>query len=204
MEEGEESEEFWATVGGKDKYFSDNSLKKPKRSPPRLFQFSEAPGVVEVTKRETEASFTDFSDQPYFFLHTIQVEEVPNFMQQDLNNQDVMMLDAFDQIFIWDGSESSAAEKKIARETVQNYINGFENRPKDIPVIVVLPGAEPPLFKAQFHAWSDTLRAKQALPERPEPEKKLSPESALMAELMAASTKRATRPLPQLSAAVNN
>ena len=45
----------------------------------------------------------------------IRVEEIPGeFTQSDLGLDDVMMLDAWDQVFIWIGDGVNAEEKKEA------------------------------------------------------------------------------------------
>lgn len=47
MSEGSESLAFWESLGGKEEYANTDYLKDKR--PARLFQCSEASGIVEVT-----------------------------------------------------------------------------------------------------------------------------------------------------------
>ena len=77
--EGEESEDFWNSLGGKGPY---NSVKAGELAPrdPRLFHLSNATG-------------------------SFRVEEVFAFEQEDLNDEDVYLLDSFTTVFLWVGSK---------------------------------------------------------------------------------------------------
>ena len=57
--------------------------------PPRLFHCSNATGRFEV-------------------------EEIHNFTQDDLETDDIMMLDTYEQVLVWVGKESNQKEKKDA------------------------------------------------------------------------------------------
>lgn len=56
---------------------------------PRLFQCSNASG--------------------YFY-----VSELFNFTQEDLMNDDIMLLDAYNTVYVWIGNKSNKFEKKAA------------------------------------------------------------------------------------------
>lgn len=43
-----------------------------------------------------------------------QVKEVPGFRQEDLFSQDIMILDSFQEVFLWLGSAVPEAERKEA------------------------------------------------------------------------------------------
>ena len=86
--EGNEPEKFWEALGGKAEYAASSPGEAPPRDP-RLFSASTATG-------------------------TFRVEEVDNFDQSDLNDEDVFLLDTYTQLFVWIGSQSSQEEKDQA------------------------------------------------------------------------------------------
>ena len=98
MEEGNEPEQFWEVLGGRAEYAAASYLQSTSHPiAPRLFQCSNASGVVEV-------------------------EEIFRFNQKDLNESDVFILDVYHKVFIWEGTNASAAEKEMARQVAQDYI----------------------------------------------------------------------------------
>eukprot|EP00002_Diphylleia_rotans_P006181 TRINITY_DN154_c0_g1_i1.p1 TRINITY_DN154_c0_g1~~TRINITY_DN154_c0_g1_i1.p1 ORF type:complete len:804 (-),score=188.33 TRINITY_DN154_c0_g1_i1:762-3173(-) len=132
VEEGSESEEFWGFLGGKGEYADSPALQEAPRDP-RLFQCSNASG-------------------------SFRVEEIFNFSQDDLVNDDVMILDCFNEVFVWVGSKANETEKKMALETAVEYVkHSTDGRSSDSPIYLVNAGAEPPNFTGQFHAWDPVL-----------------------------------------------
>lgn len=100
FKEGEESEEFWAALGGKTTYSSIKEMGIAPGFEARLFHCS--------------------TSQGYFHM-----KEIYNFSQVDLNNNDVMVLDAYSTIFMWIGRNSNNTERKNVVAKVEKYVNSL-------------------------------------------------------------------------------
>lgn len=93
--EGQEPDVFWESLGGKTEYASGRELREVMPThPPRLFHCS--------------------NDKGYFYA-----EEIFDFTQEDLEEDDVMILDTYGDVFLWLGKECNAVEKKEGLLTVQ-------------------------------------------------------------------------------------
>ncbi|XP_034441046.1 advillin [Hippoglossus hippoglossus] len=128
--EGQEPVEFWEILGGKAPYANDKRLQQTVLDhQPRLFECTNKTGRFIVT-------------------------EVTQFTQDDLNEDDVMLLDTWDQVFLWLGKEANAVERKEAVVTSQEYLHTHPgNRDPDTPIFSVKQGFEPPTFTGWFTAW---------------------------------------------------
>ncbi|MCJ8745283.1 hypothetical protein PDJAM_G00128570 [Pangasius djambal] len=126
--EGKEPAGFWAALGGKKEYQTSTTLKNTIK-PPRLF------GCSNKTGRLT-------------------VEEVPgDFTQADLATDDVMLLDTWDQIFLWVGNDANEVEKKGAPKIAKEYVETDPAGRRGIPITTIKQGAEPPTFTGWFQGW---------------------------------------------------
>lgn len=86
------------------------------------------------------------------------VEEIWDFTQMDLVIDDVMLLDVGNAIYIWLGNESNEIEKKSAAEAASEYLSSDPSgRDKDIPIVVIKQGNEPPQFTGIFGAWDPNI-----------------------------------------------
>uniref|UniRef100_H2YUU6 Gelsolin-like domain-containing protein n=1 Tax=Ciona savignyi TaxID=51511 RepID=H2YUU6_CIOSA len=105
QKEGSESSQFWSVLGGKKEYASSpRMLEDLDSNPPRLFAISNAKGRVTI-------------------------EEVPGeFTQGDLEPDDVMMLDAWDVVFIWIGEGANAEERSVAPGYLRALSNYFKQQ----------------------------------------------------------------------------
>lgn len=131
--EGSEPGEFWSALGGQGEYATE-SFEDASR-PPRLFQCSNSTGVTRV-------------------------EEIDQFEQEDLLNDDVMILDVFTQLFVWIGSQANEIEKTRALEFAQHFINNAtDGRFSDIPVVRITAGNEPLMFTSYFPSWDENACA---------------------------------------------
>ncbi|KAG5281501.1 hypothetical protein AALO_G00072950 [Alosa alosa] len=129
--EGEEGGDFWDALGGKAEYRTSARLKnKMDVHPPRLFACSNKTG-------------------------TFMIEEVPGEMtQEDLAPDDVMILDTWDQVFVWIGNEANEEEKNEVMTSASQYIQTDpSNRDPRTPVVKVKQGFEPPTFTGWFLGW---------------------------------------------------
>ena len=128
--EGQEPAAFWEALGGKAAYATVKESADQEFREPRLFQAS--------------------NNRGYFY-----VEEIFDYDQEDLIEEDVMILDTFFEVFVWIGSKANAEEKKGALQAAIDYIktDGSSRTEEDTAIIVIKQGFEPPNFTCHFHAW---------------------------------------------------
>jgi hypothetical protein len=135
IHEGHESEEFWTFLGGKGDYSDEHTADEAAREP-RLFHCSNATGVFRV-------------------------EEVEQYQQEDLLQDDVFILDVFTQLFVWIGGQSNEAEQSKAFEFAQAFVNNAtDGRSHDIPIVRITAGNEPLIFTSFFHGWDSDIASR--------------------------------------------
>lgn len=85
------------------------------------------------------------------------MKQIPAFSQQSLFENDVYLLDNWNQIFIWVGPHSNKFEKNAAYRNADKYIAALKDgRTKEkISIVEVEATKEPPVFKVAFPNWSD-------------------------------------------------
>ncbi|KAM8967359.1 scinderin isoform 1-T1 [Pelodytes ibericus] len=130
--EGQEPDDFWSSLGGKKPYQTSSLLESQlENHPPKLYGCSNKTGRFVV-------------------------EEVPGeFNQDDLAEDDVMLLDTWEQLFLWIGKDANEVEKKESLKTAKEYIaTDPSGRDKGIPIITVKQGHEPLTFTGWFLAWN--------------------------------------------------
>lgn len=82
------------------------------------------------------------------------VEEIHNFDQSDLNDEDVFLLDTYNQLFVWVGSKSTQEEKEKADKFAVDYLNTCDDgRDQNIPIIKLTSDQDSLLFSSYFHGW---------------------------------------------------
>ena len=130
LKEGSEPQAFWDALGGKTEYASAKALGFSPDFSPRLFCVSSVQGYVHM-------------------------KEVPNYAQDDLNNNEVMVLDAYRTIYVWVGSNSNKFERKGAHTKVEQYLESLTDGrvAKDIQIVEIHPCSEPFLFTCNFPEW---------------------------------------------------
>lgn len=130
LEEGNESDDFWTAIGGKGEYSNDEKLHKGDIKA-RLFQCSDSTSVFRVM-------------------------EIHHFVQDDLDNDDVMILDGYSEVFVWIGSGSTEREKSMGVQLAHDYLKAAnDGRPANVPVYAVNSREEPPQFTHYFLGWDD-------------------------------------------------
>ncbi|XP_010892254.1 gelsolin a isoform X1 [Esox lucius] len=143
LAEGGETDDFWQALGGKAAYRTSSRLRskdKMDAHPPRLFACSNKTGNFII-------------------------EEVPGEMtQEDLATDDVMILDTWDQVFVWIGNEAHEEEKTEAMTSAVRYIETDPaNRDRRTPIVKVKQGFEPPTFTGWFLGWDHEYWASDPL-----------------------------------------
>ncbi|KAI1883122.1 hypothetical protein AGOR_G00241980 [Albula goreensis] len=132
VSEGKEPAGFWSSLGGKKEYQTSKSLQKTVK-PPRLFGCSNKTGRLIA-------------------------EEVPgDFNQSDLATDDVMLLDTWDQIFLWIGNEANEVERTGAPKIAKEYVESDPSGRRGVPIATVKQGCEPPTFTGWFQAWDPKM-----------------------------------------------
>ncbi|CAL9688482.1 unnamed protein product [Knipowitschia caucasica] len=132
VSEAREPAEFWSALGGKKEYQTSKALRNVIK-PPRLFGCSNKTGRLAV-------------------------EEVPgDFTQSDLATDDVMLLDTWDQIFLWVGKEANDTERNGAPKIAKDYVDSDPSGRRGTPITTIKQGAEPPIFTGWFQAWDSAM-----------------------------------------------
>jgi hypothetical protein len=81
-----------------------------------------------------------------------------SYCQTDLNPNDVMILDAWDVIFVWIGREANKDEITEAYKIAIEYLTTDpSHRGLDLPIFKVKQGLEPANFTAFFGIWDHDL-----------------------------------------------
>lgn len=135
LTEGSEPSEFWDALGGRKSYTCHPEIKKAGKHP-RLFACSIVRGKLEAT-------------------------EVFNFAQNDLLSEDVLLLDTYDEVFIWVGENADVKEKQQAFDMAHKYVERAavrEGLPLSVPIYRVTEGNEPFFFCKYFKDW-DAVKA---------------------------------------------
>uniref|UniRef100_A0A8D9FFC5 Protein flightless-1 n=1 Tax=Cacopsylla melanoneura TaxID=428564 RepID=A0A8D9FFC5_9HEMI len=129
LNEGEEPDNFfWVGLGGKKPYETVGEFMKHTR----LFRCSNEKGYFTVS------------------------EKCSDFCQDDLADDDMMILDNGEQVFLWLGSKCSEVEVKLAYKSALVYIQHLRAKEPERPrkLFLTLKGKESRRFTKCFHAWS--------------------------------------------------
>ncbi|KAK2510157.1 LOW QUALITY PROTEIN: hypothetical protein MC885_017836, partial [Smutsia gigantea] len=134
INEGEEPENFfWVGIGAQKPYDDDAEYMKHTR----LFRCSNEKGYFAVT------------------------EKCSDFCQDDLADDDIMLLDNGQEVYMWVGPQTSQVEIKLSLKACQVYIQHLRSKGQGRPrrLRLVRKGNEHWAFTRCFHAWSTFRKA---------------------------------------------
>ncbi|XP_048220972.1 protein flightless-1 homolog [Perognathus longimembris pacificus] len=134
INEGEEPENFfWVGIGVQKPYDDDAEYMKHTR----LFRCSNEKGYFAVT------------------------EKCSDFCQDDLADDDIMLLDNGQEVYMWVGTQTSQVEIKLSLKACQVYIQHMRSKEHEQPrrLRLVRKGNEQHAFTRCFHAWSTFRQA---------------------------------------------
>nr|XP_049694394.1 protein flightless-1 [Helicoverpa armigera] len=133
LTEGSEPDNFfWVGIGGRKPYDTDADYLNYTR----LFRCSNEKGYFTVSEKCTD------------------------FCQDDLADDDIMILDNGDQVFLWLGAKCSEVEIKLAYKSAQVYIQHMKSMQPDKPrkLFLTLKNKESRRFTKCFHGWGEHKR----------------------------------------------
>ncbi|XP_046402839.1 protein flightless-1 [Ischnura elegans] len=128
IHEGSEPENFfWVGLGGRGPYEKDATFMLHSR----LFRCSNERGYFTVS------------------------EKCSDFCQDDLADDDIMILDNGEQVFLWLGAKCSEVEIKLAFKSAQVYVQHLRAKQPEMPrkLFLTLKGKESRRFSKCFHGW---------------------------------------------------
>ncbi|KAL1488438.1 hypothetical protein ABEB36_014910 [Hypothenemus hampei] len=128
LSEGEEPDNFfWLGLGGKKPYDTDATFMQYTR----LFRCSNEKGYFVVS------------------------EKCSDFCQDDLADDDIMILDNGEQVFLWLGPKCSEVEIKLAYKSAQVYIQHSRVKQPERPrkLFLTVKNKESKRFTKCFHGW---------------------------------------------------
>lgn len=132
--EGAEPAEFWAAIGGKQAYETgEASASCSGGFEPRLFYCSDETGAFKV-------------------------DEVFDFSQEDIEQDQMYILDVWSAVFVWVGKDAKSNEQASGLEVAKAYTSlqgALDGRPSGVAPQIVFAGKEPKSFTMHFVGWSD-------------------------------------------------
>ncbi|XP_012256387.1 protein flightless-1 isoform X2 [Athalia rosae] len=128
LNEGEEPDNFfWVGIGGKKPYDTNADYMNYTR----LFRCSNEKGYFTISEKCTD------------------------FCQDDLADDDIMVLDNGEQVFLWLGARCSEVEIKLAYKSAQVYLQHLRVKQPETPrkLFLTAKGKESRRFTKCFHGW---------------------------------------------------
>ncbi|KAF3835695.1 hypothetical protein F7725_028253, partial [Dissostichus mawsoni] len=122
--------------------------------------------VVEETKEKNGFWSALGGKKQYQTSKSLQgmAEEVPGeYSQIDLLPDDVMILDTWNQIFVWVGKQANETEKKGSPTIAKDYVKADPSGREGVPISIIKQGEEPLYFTGWFLAWDSKMWEKDPL-----------------------------------------
>jgi hypothetical protein len=163
--------EFWNMLGGKREYAQGGYLLQ---RPPlvKLFMCKSSPG-------------------------SFQVDVVYHWGQHNLQEDAIVILDVYFEVFVWIGQNITAQDVAIAQKVAQKYLAKInDGRNSSCPISIIKAGEEPSLFKCHFFPWKELVTATEDHYDKLKKEKELTAKpqhTPVMTELLEASKNMATK-----------
>ncbi|XP_067013400.2 gelsolin, cytoplasmic isoform X2 [Anabrus simplex] len=135
INEGEEPAEFWDAIGGQGSYLSSFDSHGIPLLGPRLFHCHITP------------------------TGKFRVEEITDYKQEDLDEDDIMVLDSGDEIYVWVGDKSTDEEKQLGMKMAEEYLKtdpSDRNHALNV-IFTIKQGEEPASFKTLFPSWDPKM-----------------------------------------------
>jgi len=134
IKESEEEDSFWTALGGpptSDYRATKAGLNRPIL-PPRLFHIVSRPNGK------------------------VRAFEIFNFKQSDLSDDDAMILDSGDEIYLWIGKDADKDEGAQALDLAKKYLDSDPTPRSAVSstIITIKDGLEPKSFTSIFPDWN--------------------------------------------------
>lgn len=139
--EKEPEEQFWKLLGGKPAKLKSaaeggEDTKSDEDSIFYLYQISDSSGKLQIT----EAGRTPLK-------------------KDMLQSDDVFILDADSEIYVWIGKGATNQERKESMIYASKYLKE-KNKPHTTPIVRIVEGGETPIFKSKFKVWPQPMVVK--------------------------------------------
>nr|XP_026691596.1 villin-1-like isoform X2 [Ciona intestinalis] len=132
LEEGNEVDEFFAALGGRKEYSNKIVPKDPD------------------TVREAVTFYYYENNGKYYF------KEMYNISRHDLHSEDIVLIDIYDEVYIWLGSKVDSELAQRSFPIAFRYLQRSYNRgDMKTAVLLVKEGSEPNIFTRFIPNWED-------------------------------------------------
>lgn len=131
VNEGSEPDALWNALGGPGEYTYSGHHSQHQHMPARLFH-------CQITVRGK-----------------FRVNEVDNYSQDDLAEDDVMVLDSGDEVYVWVGNTASQREKELSLKMAEDYLKMSPIHRHRATIIQIKQNEEPAGFTTLFPEWDE-------------------------------------------------